>query len=673
MSSTNSRIAKANQILDRAEKMLLGGMSKQQALDIMSKCWNGISFALGNTDNPLGNALKNEADIVNQINKANKGNIKAVKLGNGAFGLVVGAGNAMINDLNGEDTIEKIIDMGTNVALSIWNLTLTGKIVNFANFLVSELTGYDLTTPLKNIYKNLIGENVDLKNTRITPDGFLETIVDGTVYSRPFMPNAQGSLFGNGKDDVLIGGDKKDIFIGHGGNDIFVGKGGKDDYFVSYGDTIIDSDGKGRVFLSFTNIQLTGGTQIEKGSKIYKGKDGTTYELKGSDFIINDNITIENFSNDNLEIHLSEFDEINVSISDNQAVEKAGKMTFNIELSKEPELGQFVIVKVNDKTYKFVNFLETNYTFEDGVKLIHGSSATYEYTWSDDSLKEEDEKFEVSATATGSDGLKVSVIKNGNGLIKDDDRDDDPDPEREYSPIVIDLGNDGINSHALNYTINFDLDNNGFKEATGWVSGDDALLAIDKNNNGIIDNGSELFGNKSISDSAFSYTNSSLNNGFETLKNYDTNNDGIIDSQDAEFDKLLLWQDKNGNAITDETELIKLSDKVSSIDLNYTNTNINNNDNTIRQTSTATLNNGTKVKADDIWFKVNYKDTEEIIDENQIPFEIKALPNVTAFGNMHSLHYAMANNETLATMMNLYLIMNSENLKEFTNLNLLVA
>ena len=395
MSSTNSRIAKANQILDRAEKMLLGGMSKQQALDIMSKCWNGLSFALANSDNPLADALKNKADIVDQINKANKGNIRAVRLGNGMFGLVTGIGNAMINDLNGEDTVEKIIDMGANVALSIWNLTPTGKFVNFANFLVSELTGYDLTTPLKNIYKNLIGENVDLKNTRITPDGFLETIVDGTVYARPFiMPNAQGSLFGNGKDDVLIGGDKKDIFIGHGGNDIFVGKGGKDDYFVSYGDTIIDSDGKGRVFLSFTNIQLTGGTQIEKGSKIYKGKDGTTYELKGSDFIINDNITIENFSNDNLEIHLSEFDEINVSISDNQAVEKAGKMTFNIELSKEPELGQFVIVKVNDKTYKFVNFLETNYTFEDGVKLIHGSSATYEYSWSDDSLKEEDEKFE---------------------------------------------------------------------------------------------------------------------------------------------------------------------------------------------------------------------------------------------------------------------------------------
>lgn len=144
-------------------------------------------------------------------------------------------------------------------------------------------------------------------------------------------------------------------------------------------------------------------------------------------------------------------------------------------------------------------------------------------------------------------------------------------------------------------------------------------------------------------------------NGFESLKEFDSNNDGIIDEKDKEFTNLLLWQDKNGISETDE--LIKLSDKVKSINLNYTK-----NGNT--EISSATLNDGTKVKADDIWFKVNYKDTEEIIDENQIPFEIKALPNVRAFGNLHSLHSAMAKNETLATMVNLYLLMDSKTRKE---------
>ena len=413
MSSTNSRIAKANQILDRAEKMLLGGMSKQQALDIMSKCWNGLSFALANSDNPLADALKNKADIVDQINKANKGNIRAVRLGNGMFGLVTGIGNAMINDLNGEDTIEKIIDMGTNVAFSIWSLTPFGGVANVINFAAGELLGYDASTLLKDIYKNLIGENVDLKNTRITPDGFLETIVDGVVYARPFMPNAQGSLFGNGKDDVLFGGDGNDMLIGHAGSDILIGGAGKDDYFVDNGDTIKDSDGKGRVFLSSTNIQLTGGTQIEKGSKIYKGKDGTTYELKGSDLIINDNITIENFSkiSNDLGIVLVDEDDIVVTIGNNQSTEGGnGKhsMEFKITLNRALKKDEFLELIINGQRIKFK---------EGDIEQ------TYTHTWDGNTIKEEDRKFEVSASVvTDKSIVKAKLAQAGNETIIDDDK-----------------------------------------------------------------------------------------------------------------------------------------------------------------------------------------------------------------------------------------------------------
>ena len=413
MSSTNSRIAKANQILDRAEKMLLGGMSKQQALDIMSKCWNGLSFALANSDNPLADALKNKADIVDQINKANKGNIRAVRLGNGMFGLVTGIGNAMINDLNGEDTIEKIIDMGTNVAFSIWSLTPFGGVANVINFAAGELLGYDASTLLKDIYKNLIGENVDLKNTRITPDGFLETIVDGVVYARPFMPNAQGSLFGNGKDDVLFGGDGNDMLIGHAGSDILIGGAGKDDYFVDNGDTIKDSDGKGRVFLSYTNIQLTGGTQIEKGSKIYKGKDGTKYELKGSDLIINDNITIENFSkiSNDLDIVLVDTDDIVVTIGNNQSTEGGnGKhsMEFKITLNRALKKDEFLELIINGQRIKFK---------EGDIEQ------TYTHTWDGNTIKEEDRKFEVSASVvTDKSIVKAKLAQAGNETIIDDDR-----------------------------------------------------------------------------------------------------------------------------------------------------------------------------------------------------------------------------------------------------------
>ena len=81
-----------------------------------------------------------------------------------------------------------------------------------------------------------------------------------------------------------------------------------------------------------------------------------------------------------------------------------------------------------------------------------------------------------------------------------------------------------------------------------------------------IDNGSELFGDKSISNNAYAYTNPNAKNGFESLKEFDSNNDGIIDEKDKEFTNLLLWQDKNGISETDE--LIKLSDKAEFAILN---------------------------------------------------------------------------------------------------------
>lgn len=68
--------------------------------------------------------------------------------------------------------------------------------------------------------------------------------------------------------------------------------------------------------------------------------------------------------------------------------------------------------------------------------------------------------------------------------------------QRQTSPLVIDLDFNSIETLASNRGIYFDLDNNGFAENTAWVRYTDGLLALDLNNNGLIDNGSELFGNQ---------------------------------------------------------------------------------------------------------------------------------------------------------------------------------
>ncbi len=62
------------------------------------------------------------------------------------------------------------------------------------------------------------------------------------------------------------------------------------------------------------------------------------------------------------------------------------------------------------------------------------------------------------------------------------------------SPLVLDINKDGT-INTTGKIVNFDLDNNGYAELTAWVNSEDGILVYDKNNNGIIDNGSELFGN----------------------------------------------------------------------------------------------------------------------------------------------------------------------------------
>ena len=66
-------------------------------------------------------------------------------------------------------------------------------------------------------------------------------------------------------------------------------------------------------------------------------------------------------------------------------------------------------------------------------------------------------------------------------------------------PLILDIDGDGIETtNLVGSSAYFDLDVNGFAERTGWVSADDGLLVLDRNNNGTIDNGQELFGDRTL-------------------------------------------------------------------------------------------------------------------------------------------------------------------------------
>ena len=119
--------------------------------------------------------------------------------------------------------------------------------------LINKATGFQeasLSQLIKKKLEELRGTTTDLPDLEMLKKGILKiTMHDGTVYERPLVDIA-GSymLTGNSKDDVLFGSKGNDMLIGHAGSDILIGGAGKDDYFVDNGDTIKDSDGKGRVF-----------------------------------------------------------------------------------------------------------------------------------------------------------------------------------------------------------------------------------------------------------------------------------------------------------------------------------------------------------------------------------------------------------------------------------------
>ena len=119
---------------------------------------------------------------------------------------------------------------------------------------------------------------------------------------------------------------------------------------------------------------------------------------------------------------------------------------------------------------------------------------------------------------------------------------------READPLVFDLNGDGIDTTGIENGVSFDINGDGKLDQTSFVSKDDFVLALDKNNNGVIDSGKELFGDAN-----------GHADGIEELKDYDSNHDGVINKEDESFHDLRLFNKTHGAISLDQAGISEIS------------------------------------------------------------------------------------------------------------------
>lgn len=173
-------------------------------------------------------------------------------------------------------------------------------------------------------------------------------------------------------------------------------------------------------------------------------------------------------------------------------------------------------------------------------------------------------------------------------------------------PLILDLNGNGIETNGLEEGVKFELNTSGLQVKTGWVSSNDGLLVWDRNNDGHINDASELFGNHVLMNDG-----SISQNGFTALSDLDTNKDNIVSSDDEAFKNLRVWRDLNQDGISQQNELFTLNDlDIKSLNLNYSDVNTNlANGNIISQTGTYEKNDGSSHVMGDVNFAIDITQT----------------------------------------------------------------
>jgi len=398
--------------------------------------------------------------------------------------------------------------------------------------------------------------------------------------------NGIGSeLNGESGNDLLIG-DKGDDYLDGGANDDYIYGGAGDD-------NIKGGSGNDKLYGGQGNDILNGG----EGDDELNGDDNDDKLIagSGSDTLTggNGNDLLCNYSDSAMLIGGSGYDTYDISSGASNIIidsDNSGSVCLN---------GQTLFGAGKDF------YLQNNMWSINGIT----------YTWSGNILN-------INGSTT------IQNFSNGALGIYLEKPEEEPEEDdgEETDPILFDLNGDGIQTTVTQYQgRNYDYNNDGFAEKIAWADNGDGVLVADANNDGEIQGSSDIV-------------------LASTLKEYDTNSDGVVDANDANFNNLKIMK-VDGSVLSMEEA------GISSIDITniHHQNNIDEHGNTITHVGTYTTTDGNVHEYGEYYLKTDSKLSVELnkMEETET---VAALPDIANSGKVHSLHQAMLRDETLQTL-----------------------
>ena len=178
------------------------------------------------------------------------------------------------------------------------------------------------------------------------------------------------------------------------------------------------------------------------------------------------------------------------------------------------------------------------------------------------------------------------------------------------TPIMLDLNGDGVQTLGLSAGVRFDVRANGLPMQTGWVSKQDGLLVMDRNGDGSINDGSELFGSSTLLPDG-----TRAQDGYQALTALDKNSDGVINCQDDIFGQLRVWVDANSDGLSAPDELRTLDSwGIASISTQAIASSTLNNGNLMGLVSSYQTTDGQIRQAVDVWFGASMNEVLSIAE-----------------------------------------------------------